>query len=95
MDNKGLIPIATNISSYGTNDRREVIFSCPVCDTSFKYYHRKEKFCHNCGQKINWDDVEYDTIVDPVLIKACMNNLKKVNETLHKINVLNHGKSDD
>ena len=48
-----LKPIATEISSW--QPYKEIIYSCPVCRTSFRYFGPKEKFCHNCGVKIDWD----------------------------------------
>jgi len=86
---KGLIPIADRVNSWGTEDKRKILFKCPNCHTSFGYYEEYEKFCHNCGQKVNWEDVKVNEIIDRNLIRQCMNNLKKHNETIEKINLIN------
>ncbi len=49
---EGKLPKALRISDWG---RKEVIYSCPICNTSFTILGNHEKHCHNCGQKINWD----------------------------------------
>jgi len=93
--NKGLIPVADRINSWGTEDKRKILFKCANCHTSFGYYEESEKFCHNCGQKVNWEDVKVNQIIDRNLIRQCMNNLQKHNETIEKINQINSEVKDD
>ena len=95
MENKGLIPIADRINSWGTEDKRDILFKCPQCHTSFGYYQDNEKFCHNCGQKIYWEGVKVNQIIDKTLIRQCMNNLQKHNEVIDKINKINSDVKDD
>lgn len=50
-----LKPVVEDISSW--DSCKEILYKCPKCNTSFRILGHYEKFCHNCGQKINWDDV--------------------------------------
>lgn len=50
-------PIAERLSQW--NNANEVIYSCPNCRCSFNIYGSKEKFCHNCGQEIDWNVILY------------------------------------
>lgn len=34
---------------------REVLYRCPKCHADFRMLGSKEKFCHNCGEKMDWD----------------------------------------
>lgn len=45
-------PIATRISQW--NSGTEVLYRCPICHASFAIYGAKEKFCHNCGEQLDW-----------------------------------------
>ena len=47
-------PIAFKISSLRGG---EILYKCPACDTSFAGLGRKELYCHNCGEKIDWSGV--------------------------------------
>ena len=49
---KKVRPIPERISQWDSCDR--VLYKCPVCGCSFGFYCEDEKFCHNCGQEINW-----------------------------------------
>lgn len=55
MRKKGYAPIPISISDWG--DRTEIIYSCPHCDCSFRFFGNKELYCHRCGTEINWDSV--------------------------------------
>ena len=46
-------PIAIEISSW--QPYKKIFYMCPECGTDFRYYGEKEKYCHNCGLKINWN----------------------------------------
>ena len=45
-------PVPYKLSDWG--DRRDIIYKCPVCTQSFKFFGQYEKYCHNCGVKIKW-----------------------------------------
>lgn len=49
---KSLKPIVEDISSW--MPCTEILYKCPKCGTSFRILGSYEKFCHNCGQKIDW-----------------------------------------
>lgn len=49
------IPKVHRISQW--DSATEIIYACPECGTSFGFYGDAEKFCHNCGEKIDWDGV--------------------------------------
>lgn len=44
------------ISDYG--EAPDIIYKCPRCGISFAFYRDKEHFCHNCGQEIDWANVQ-------------------------------------
>ena len=47
-----MIPVAISISDW---NRKEIIYACPKCKTDFRIFGDYEKFCHNCGTKIDWE----------------------------------------
>jgi len=95
MNEKGLLPIADRINAWGREDMRKVIFKCPQCGTVFHYYEEREKYCHECGQKIYWDGITVNQVTDRILIFQCTNNLKKHNETIKKIKDIKLKVKDD
>jgi len=48
---KSLKPTVEDISSW--MPCTEILYKCPKCGTSFRILDSYEKFCHNCGQKID------------------------------------------
>lgn len=48
-------PIATEISSW--YPYQKVIYKCANCEQDFRIFGFKEIYCHNCGTKVDWDDV--------------------------------------
>ncbi|MGF7011963.1 hypothetical protein M2146_002517 [Lachnospiraceae bacterium PF1-22] len=50
-------PIAYRISDW--LPCKEVIYRCPKCATSFEILGDKERHCHICGQKIDWNVIKY------------------------------------
>ena len=54
---KSIIPKLDRLSDDDWGNRRDIFYKCPICDTSFRIFGKREKFCHNCGQKINWEYV--------------------------------------
>lgn len=50
---KSIKPVVEDISTW--DSCTEILYKCPKCDTSFRILSYHEKFCHNCGQKINWN----------------------------------------
>lgn len=50
------VPIMSRISQWEKGT--EIIYCCPNCGTSFAFFgHTNQKFCHNCGQKNNWENL--------------------------------------
>lgn len=45
-------PVATEITSW--QPYKEILYNCPNCKTSFRFFGAKEKYCHNCGIEIDW-----------------------------------------
>lgn len=48
-------PVPYDLSDWA--DGREIFFCCPKCAQSFKLFGRNERYCHSCGQKIDWTNV--------------------------------------
>lgn len=49
-----------NIANLPNPGGFRVIYKCPKCgETLCRWLGSKEKFCHECGQKINWRVVTY------------------------------------
>ena len=48
-------PIVERISQYGL--ATEIIFKCPKCGTSFAILGDNEKYCHNCGTEMSWENI--------------------------------------
>lgn len=83
---KKLKPIAERISQWNNAD--EVIYRCPKCNCSFSIFGTSEKFCHNCGQEIDWNII---IRVNKQWSEAysCAENYEKCKEMMQKINQLN------
>lgn len=54
-NNKSEYPIPYRISDWNTGD--EILYRCPQCACDFRILSNQEYYCHNCGLKINWDNV--------------------------------------
>lgn len=48
-------PIPYALSQW--DSRTEIFYKCPKCGQSFKLNGQHEKFCHNCGLEIDWQDM--------------------------------------
>ena len=48
-------PVPYQLSQW--DSRRQIFYRCPICGQDFRFYAELEKFCHNCGNKINWENV--------------------------------------
>lgn len=46
------LPIPFRISNWDNGDR--ILYKCPKCRASFQILGNLEKYCHNCGRKIEW-----------------------------------------
>lgn len=46
------LPIPFCISAWDNGDR--ILYKCPKCRASFQFFGDLEKYCHNCGRKIEW-----------------------------------------
>lgn len=46
------LPVPFCISDWDNGDR--ILYRCPGCGTSFQFFGDLEKYCHNCGRKIEW-----------------------------------------
>lgn len=68
--NKGAAPVLCNA---GSNSIHHHYFGCPVCgsdvggftitgDSEDDWGTHEDKFCSECGQKIDWSNVEWSTI---------------------------------
>lgn len=67
------LPIPFRISNLDNGDK--ILYQCPKCRTSFQFFGDQEKYCHNCGRKIDWrfsptfldtvEKIEYDAEYDP------------------------------
>lgn len=47
------LPIPFRISDWDNGNRR-ILYQCPKCRASFQFFGDLEKYCHNCGRKIEW-----------------------------------------
>ncbi len=50
-----LKPVVEDINTWNTC--KEILYKYPRCDISFRILGNREKFCHNCGQEINWNNI--------------------------------------
>lgn len=32
------------------------IYRCPICKADFSHFKDKERYCHNCGAKLEWEN---------------------------------------
>lgn len=48
-------PVMDRISQYGS--ATEILYKCPRCGASFRILGNQERYCHNCGIHIHWDNV--------------------------------------
>ena len=72
-------PIARSISDWSPN--KEIQFKCRNCGQSFAFYRKKEKYCHNCGTKVDWENI-------PIRLKESFisNSIEEEKELIQKIN---------
>ena len=50
-----LKPIPFTLSQWGSGT--EILYKCPKCGQEFRILGNHEKYCHNCGQGIEWEGV--------------------------------------
>jgi len=81
-------PIAYRISQFA--GYTEVLYKCPICNTSFHLYGSDELFCHACGQSIDWDVVI--SLNKPC---DCFNDLGAMQNLIKLINERNKKNDDD
>ena len=55
MKNIMMKPTATAITSW--HPYKEVIYACSACGQSFSMFGDKEKYCHTCGTKVDWQNI--------------------------------------
>lgn len=48
-------PTAIAITSW--HPYKEIIYKCSCCSQNFRILGNTEKFCHNCGTEVDWDNV--------------------------------------
>lgn len=36
------------------DSRTEILYGCAKCGASFRILSTQEKYCHNCGEKVDW-----------------------------------------
>ena len=55
---ESIIPEIDTVSEWASwGNRRDILYKCPKCHASFRILGKQERFCHNCGQKIDWQFV--------------------------------------
>ena len=81
-------PIATEISSW--HPYKKVIYKCANCEQDFRIFGFMEKYCHNCGTKVDWDDVIIE-LPEP-FNKNALDDYNEEKALVGKINELNHRK---
>lgn len=45
-------PVPFELSLWGNG--QEIIYKCPSCGMDFRILSDHEKYCHNCGLKLDW-----------------------------------------
>lgn len=83
MDKRKRKPIAVDISNWGG---RSIVYECPNCHTSFRLMEDKERFCHNCGIKIDWN---VQLLLDKPFVEA--DNFLLLKQILSEVNKKNEG----
>ena len=74
------LPVPFRISDWDNGDR--ILYQCPKCRASFQIFGNLERYCHNCGNKIDWkfspafldanEKAEYNSYSqDEVLVFLC------------------------
>lgn len=81
-------PIAERISQW--NSATEVIYACPKCKCSLGFYGTDEKFCHNCGQEIDWNVVIKVNKRWSNKYHGC-ETYQKAREVIEQLNAINQG----
>ena len=46
-------PIPYELSQWG--GRTEVFYRCPKCGCDMRLLGRRQKYCYDCGQKLDWE----------------------------------------
>ena len=78
---KKIAPTAVEITSW--HPYKEIIYKCSNCGQDFRIFGTKERFCHNCGKKVDWDGVP-TTLKEPFN----KNNAKEEKKLIQAINKL-------
>ena len=48
-------PTAIGITDW--QPYKEIIYKCSNCGQDFRMFGDRERFCHTCGTKVDWQDV--------------------------------------
>lgn len=56
---------------YRSDDEIEKEYACPLCNASIMYRH---KYCHDCGSKIAWKQIEIDPR-EKIICNFCGRNI--------------------
>lgn len=55
------IPKAPDLEADGYDEKGELVYDtgyCPECRHVFEVYYDSPKYCPDCGQALDWSDVE-------------------------------------
>lgn len=58
------IPKKPDLIGDGYDDNGNLIYdtwTCPCCETQYELDYDDYKFCHECGQAIDWSDLKGET----------------------------------
>lgn len=50
-----IVPTATFITDAYPN--KDILYRCSNCGQLFDVYGNKERYCHRCGVRVNWNNV--------------------------------------
>jgi hypothetical protein len=78
-----MLPIATDIS--GWNGRIEIIYSCSNCGQDFRILGDKERYCHSCGHRVEWQYCRR-AISHPLEVDAAMEDVQETLDVINKQN---------
>ena len=80
----GKNPIAIDYMNGATS--AEIIYACPECWQDFRTHAWHEKFCHNCGCKIDWEKMPTHlnnlVEIDSLDFQARAEFIKQLNEDI-------------
>lgn len=50
-----IVPTATSVTDAYPN--KDILYRCSNCGQLFDIYGDKERYCHRCGVRVNWNNV--------------------------------------